>query len=110
MMDAVKILLERMDTHPEEFTRHSPWAGIITEYTDLIPLEEIALLDAKLNEIREKQFTAAVLNQLMRDKDEGVERFRLRADGVIGVGVQAQDVRDSLVYKTKNRYAIKETE
>lgn len=110
MMDAVKILLERIETHPEEFTRHSIWAGIITEYKDLIPPEEIELLDVKLNEARTKQFTAAVLGQLMRDKDEGVERFRLRADGVIGVGVQAQDVRDALVYKTTNRYAFGDTE
>lgn len=110
MMDAVKILLERMDTHPEEFTRHSIWAGIITEYKDLIPPDEIELLDAKLNEARTKQFTAAVLGQLMRDKDEGVERFRLRADGNLHIGVTAQDVTDSLVYKTKNRYTFKETE
>lgn len=110
MMDAVKILLERMDTNPEEFTRHGPWGSIIHEYKDLIPPDEIELLDRKMDEVRVKQFTAAVLNQLMRDKDEGVERFRLSANGTIGVGVSTHDVRDSLVYKTKNRYTFKETE
>lgn len=109
MMDAVKIMLERMDTHPEEFTRHSVWAGIFTEYKDLIPPDEIELLDRKMNEARTKQFTAAVLNQLMRDKDEGVERFRLRADGDLHIGVTALDVTDYLVYKTKNRYAFGDT-
>lgn len=112
MMDAVKILLERMDTHPEEFTRHSPWAGIIAEYKDLIPPEEIGMLDAKLNEVRVKQFTAAVLDQLMRDKvptkhyDEVVRnqmpdgRFRMQS---------SDHSTDSLVYKTTNRYAFGDT-
>lgn len=85
MMDAVKILLERMDTHPEEFTKNGTWAAIIFEYKDLIPPDEIELLDAKLNEARIKQFTATVLEQLMRDKNI-----------------------NALVYKTKNRYAIEQ--
>ena len=85
MMDAVRILLERMDTNPEEFTKHGPWAGIIFEYKDLIPPDEVELLDRKLDEVRAKQFTAAVLEQLMQDKTKAVNTFR---------------------YKTENRYAI----
>jgi hypothetical protein len=119
MMDAVKILLERMDTNPEEFTRHSIWASIITEYKDLIPPDEIELLDAKLNEARTKQFTAAVLDQLMRGKDEnighpivytggGVVRKQM-PDGRFRME-SSPDLADSLVYKTKNRYAIGDTE
>lgn len=96
MMDAVKILLERMNTNPEEFTRDGPWAAIITIYKDLIPEDEIELLDTKLNEIRTKQFTAAVLEQLMRDK------VPKEYSGVMSTKLSG----DALVYKTKNRYAI----
>lgn len=101
MMDAVKILLERMNTNPEEFTRDGPWAAIITIYKDLIPEDEIELLDIKLNEIRTKQFTAAVIEQLMQDK--------VPKGGYSGAMATTMG-GDAFVYKTKNRYAIKETE
>jgi hypothetical protein len=104
MMDAVKILLERMDTNPEEFTRHGPWGSIIHEYKDLIPPDEVELLDRKMDEVRVKQFTAAVIEQLMQEK---VPTERVRRDGRIRM--QSSDhPTDALVYKTKNRYAIKE--
>lgn len=113
MMDAVKILLGRMDTHPEEFTRHSIWAGIISEYKDLIPPDEVELLNEKLNEARAKQFTAAVLDQLMQEKVpikhyNGVVRNQM-PDGRFRME-SSPDITDSLVYKTKNRYAIGDTE
>jgi hypothetical protein len=114
MMDAVRILLDRMDTHPEEFTPHGPWAGIINAYRDLIPPDETELLNEKINEARTKQFTAAVIEQLMRGNDPKTEWLK---SGMIGVGVQiphvgvtAQHISDPLVYKTTNRYSIGDTE
>lgn len=101
MMDAVKILLERMDTNPEEFTRHGPWGSIIHEYKDLIPPDEVELLDRKMDEVRVKQFTAAVIEQLMQDKNpKGVFYSGVMSTAAVG--------GDALVYKTKNRYVIEE--
>lgn len=99
MMDAVKILLDRMDTNPEEFTKHGPWAAIIFEYKDLIPPDEVELLDRKLDEVRVKQFTAAVIEQLMQDK--------VPKGGYSGAMATTMG-GDAFVYKTKNRYAIEE--
>jgi hypothetical protein len=107
MMDAVRILLERMDTNPEEFTRDGPWAGIITIYKDLIPEDEIELLDTKLNEIRTKQFTAAVIEQLMKDKKQSVVIDTQRLEATIKALQQRDEYpTDHLVFKTKNRYIL----
>lgn len=107
MMDAVKILIERMDTNPEEFTKHGPWAGIITEYKDLIPPDEVELLNEKLNEVRTKQFTAAVIEQLMKDKKQSVVIDKHRLEATIKALQQRDEYPiDTLTYKTKNRYAI----
>lgn len=119
MNEGVRILLERMETHPEEFSRDylDKW-GHMTEQiahrvehgTTAYPFlsdEEVNAIYNKLTSIRREAFTAEVISILIKQPDEydvdqlklpymtvggGKERFRISSDGSLGIGTSMQPV------------------
>ena len=68
----MKILLERMKTHPEEFFRgytdaQSKWGMIVDRYRNVLTEEEMKAYNEALNEIARQQFTASVLESLLAE-------------------------------------------
>ena len=68
MNDGVKILLERMQTHPEEFHGDfNKWVHIINEFEKFFNASERALINGALSNIRREEFTRVVMQELLRE-------------------------------------------
>lgn len=66
MNDGVKILLERMKTHPEEFyCDHNRWSEIINRFEKYFNASERALVNGALTNIRREEFTSIVMQKLL---------------------------------------------
>ncbi len=74
MNEGVKILLERIKTHPEEFTQGGRWVKFLYEYNDILP-EELEPLRVEVRKLVAEQFTKEVMKELLHadDKDEYIE-------------------------------------
>jgi hypothetical protein len=72
MNDGVKILLDRMKTHPEEFAVGEgvigKWDSLIREYETILDLEDITLFRQARNKLLQQQFTESVLKELIDPK------------------------------------------
>ena len=81
MNDGLKILLERMDTNPEEFQnslRSNRWESLFKRYEPYLTAEEKAGWAKKVTELNRQAFTNEVMKELlMADACEEV-----RDDGV----------------------------
>ena len=73
MIEGIKILLERMKTHPEEFLENndyvgsSKWGKLIQRYNTVLTKEEIKAFNDALHELHRQQFTADVLESLLQE-------------------------------------------
>jgi hypothetical protein len=66
MNDGVKILLERMETHPDEFFDFgSKWASLIGDHKDFLEVEDRQALTDGLNKLMQQRFTEKVLEKLV---------------------------------------------
>lgn len=73
MNDGVKILLERMETHPEEFIgdagfAYSKWGSLISAYKEHLTPEDRIALDNELCKLHQQRFTEKVLEELVDPK------------------------------------------
>jgi hypothetical protein len=68
MNDGVKILLERMQTHPEEFYGHyNRWTEVINNFEKYFNTSERALVNGALTNLRREEFTRVVLQEILRE-------------------------------------------
>jgi hypothetical protein len=68
MNDGVKILLERMQTHPEEFYGdYSKWTELINKFEKFFNANERALINGALTNIRREEFTSVVMQEILRE-------------------------------------------
>ena len=68
MNDGVKILLERMKTHPEEFYgAYNRWTETIERFEKFFNASEKALINGALTNIRRDEFTQIVMNEILRE-------------------------------------------
>jgi hypothetical protein len=68
MNDGVKILLERMKTHPEEFYgSYNRWTEVIERFEKFFNASERALINGALTNIRRDEFTQIVMNEILRE-------------------------------------------
>ena len=67
MNDGVKILLERMQTNPEEFTE-GKWNALIQSHKMFLNKEDCEALDAGVNALMQQQFTEKVMEELVNPK------------------------------------------
>lgn len=68
MNDGIKILLERMQTNPEEFHgEHNRWSDTINMFEKFFNASERALINGALTNIRREEFTSVVMQELLRE-------------------------------------------
>lgn len=71
MIDGMKIILERMKTHPEEFENDlglsSRWENLVQMYNRILTEEEKKAFEDAMHELRRQRFTARVLEVLMEE-------------------------------------------
>jgi hypothetical protein len=95
MNDGMKIILERLKTHPEEFTDsdnpfayNGKWTRLIHKYEANLPKEDLEVFKNAIDEIRQQEFTAKVMEELLDPKLE--EQLTLtpinQASGTLSAG------------------------
>jgi len=78
MNDGVKLLLERIKTHPEEFVHNqaglfganSRWHMLVQSYDNYLDPEDRNALHKAMNEVMAEKFTEAVMKELMGAEDD----------------------------------------
>jgi len=82
---AVKILVDRMETHPEEFfDEGGKWKFMYKEYfRDVMTEYEKAMMHQAIKQLRRKEFDAKVMSELMKDqvKDRTFGRAMVAREG-----------------------------
>jgi hypothetical protein len=80
MNDGMKIILERMKTHPEEFKEDNKpfaydgkWIGLVSDYENNLPEEDMKAFKKAIDEMRQEEFTAKVMEELLDPKSEQME-------------------------------------
>jgi hypothetical protein len=91
MNEGVKLLLERIKTHPEEFMKGGRWINILAEYNEYIP-DELKPLTDEARKLVANEFTKDVMRELLDNKQE---------DWVNKVLSQRVDVRKTLYGRLK---------
>ena len=91
MNEGVKLLLERIKTHPEEFMKGGRWINILAEYNEYIP-DELKPLTDETRKLVANEFTKDVMRELLDNKQE---------DWVNKVLSQRVDVRKTLYGRLK---------
>jgi hypothetical protein len=92
MNDGVKILLERMQTHPEEFVVAegipAKWDHLIRSYEAILDSEDIALFKQARAKLLQQQFTEKVMEELIDPKKSSLEDVinQYRVKGMPSVG------------------------
>ena len=95
MNDGIKILLERLKTHPEEFTDdenpfsyEGKWMRIFEKYKHNLSKEDVGIFLEAFNNLRQEKFTAEVMAELLDPKEE--EQLTLsvppRKSGTVSAG------------------------
>jgi hypothetical protein len=77
MNDGVKILLERMKTHPEEFVDETnlgatKWSGVLNYYDNVLTPEEKKAIQEGLLQLKRDAFTKQVM-EILLDEVKPVE-------------------------------------
>jgi hypothetical protein len=68
MNDGVKILLERMQTHPEEFYgAYNRWTEVIERFEKFFNASERAMINGALTNIRRNEFTQVIMQEILRE-------------------------------------------
>ena len=77
MNDGMKILIERMKTNPEEFKKDknpfatdSKWTQLVHKYEHNLPQEDLRAFKEAIDTIRQEEFTAEVMAELLNPKSE----------------------------------------
>ena len=118
MRQAVKFLLDRMDTHPEEFYEHRSihafhhWVGLINDNKKFFTEEEAEAIRLKLSEINMDRFSQAIAERLLApepDSEPVIGEFdamgRLQQSfGAAPIRAEGQRV----TYGMQNRYQLED--
>ena len=67
---AAELLLARMDSNPEEFTRGGRWEKLIASYRSYLPMEDRIALEDKLNTLWLEVFHKEVMSELLAEPRE----------------------------------------
>jgi hypothetical protein len=91
MNDGVRILLERMETHPEEFDamgRDSKWENLVYKFNEWLDEEDKEAFKNAIKKMRQQKFTELVLEELVDPKKSSLEDVinQYRVKGMPSVG------------------------
>jgi hypothetical protein len=70
MNEGVKILIERIKTHPEEFTEGSKWSHLIQSHKMFLSEEDAKALEDSLNGLMQQRFTERVMKELLAPQED----------------------------------------
>lgn len=108
MIKGVEIVIDRMKTHPEEFFNSSiKWHWLFSEQAKAcLTSEEKEAIQAELDEVRRKEFTAKVMETLLEEKEPAFgygaqEAMRIGSSGNLGIGT----LRSNGTFSTANTSA-----
>jgi len=74
MNEGVRILLERIKTHPEEFLKGGRWVSLVAEYREYIP-QELEPLVEEVRKLVKEEFTKDVMKELLSAEEEKQDAF-----------------------------------
>ena len=74
MNEGVRILLERIKTHPEEFMKGGRWINLLSEYNEYIP-EELKPITEEVRKLVKDEFTRDVMKELLDAEEEEKDVF-----------------------------------
>ena len=97
MNDGVKMLLERMQTNPEEFVgRPRRWEYILEEYDNVLAEDEAKAIKEGLKELRRSEFTRAVMQELLEENTSPLQellKIKLSKSQAVALKAQADEIR-----------------
>ena len=75
MNKGIEILLERMDSNPEEFVINASigvnkWDRLLHNYVSVLDKEDIEAYQAKLKQVAKEQFTREVMKEILDPKHD----------------------------------------
>ena len=76
MNNGVKLLLDRMDSNPEEFSNNGRWLDIYNNYKKFMTEDEQTAVTAKLRTIKMAEFEKKMVERLFRQE----EKFELEEE------------------------------
>lgn len=79
MNEGVKLLLERIKTHPEEFMKGGRWTYLLSEYNEYIS-EELRPITEEVRGLISQEFTKEVMKELLHAEEQSDEKW---ADSVL---------------------------
>jgi len=86
MNEGVKLLLERLKTHPEEFMKGGRWTYLLSEYVEYLPEELKPVID-ETRKLVADEFTRDVVKELLsaenKEDDEWVDSVLNKKLGVM---------------------------
>lgn len=108
MNDGVKLLLERIKTHPEEFLSsngglfdsRNRWQLLVQSYESYLVPEDRDALRKAMNEVMAEKFTEAVMKELMGVEDDdplGKSRSAQQTGMPLGGATQVSPYQQTLV-------------
>lgn len=86
MLEGIKLLIERMDSHPEEFTGDLSyrWANIMQDIAkhgpEYLDEEDLLALNRKVKEVRRKELNAKIVDEIhnARRLKKAQEEFEMK--------------------------------
>lgn len=97
MNDGVKMLLERMETNPEEFVgRGKRWDYILEEYDNVLAEDEAKAIKEGLHKLRRAELTRAVMQELLKEDTSPLKELlnlKLSKSQAAGLKTQADAIR-----------------
>lgn len=89
MNDGVKILLARMETHPEEFVYNpnkgrAKWTDLLNTFRHCLTIEEINAIDEGVRGIERDRFTQLVMTELLDPHEDAQQELSLNPYNVTG--------------------------
>jgi len=107
MRQAVKFLLDRMDTHPEEFYEHRSmhaahhWAGLINDHKKFFTKEEAEAIKSKLSDVNLDMLAQTITTKLLAPKESEYDPIDT---GFGSAPIRAEGQR--VTYAMQNRYQL----
>ena len=107
MNDGVRILLERMETHPEEFFDFgSKWANIIGDHKDFLKTEDRQALTDGLNKLMQQRFTEKVLEKLVNPDRKLTREEKIPLAGKTPIQYTADEITNMVEHIDLHKKAL----
>ena len=89
MNDGIKILLARMETHPEEFVdglgiKMSKWGALLAQYREYLDEADLKILAEAYKPLMQQHFTELVMAELLDPHEDAQQELSLNPYNTTG--------------------------